>query len=216
MLRAIIFDLDGVLVDSEPLMRFAFETAYRRVMGCGAPPTEAYLEHMGESFPRIMDHLGLPHTLWQPYRELCQEHLDRVAIFDESRDLLAWARSLGLKLAILTGKDRARTLQLLEHLNLRCFFDIVVASDQLCHPKPHPEGALLALQRLGCTAQEAVLVGDSVSDVNCARQAGIAVVAVTWGIKPERVQTLCQPDYIVHTWPDLCGVLRALYDGQRR
>ncbi len=47
MLKAIIFDLDGVLIDSEPLMRLAFETAYRQVLGEGEPPIEAYLEHMG-------------------------------------------------------------------------------------------------------------------------------------------------------------------------
>jgi AHBA synthesis associated protein len=210
MLKAIIFDLDGVLIDSEPLMRFAFAASYRRIIGDGTPPIETYLEHMGESFPLIMDQLGLPHTLWAPYIELCRQHIDRITIFPQSRALLTWAAARDLKLAILTGKDRMRTLQTLDHFDLGGFFDAVIASDQLRHPKPDPEGMLHALDVLGCAPSEAVMIGDAVSDIICAQRSGVTAIAVTWGIKPDRVQTLCQPDYIVHDWDVLFQVLHQL------
>jgi AHBA synthesis associated protein len=211
MLQAIIFDLDGVLIDSEPLMRFAFAASFQRILGhAQAPPIEAYLEHMGESFPRIMDQLGLPHSLWAPYVELCRQHIDQITLFAQTRELLCWARSLGLKLAILTGKDRLRTLQILEHFALTAFFDAVVASDQLRLPKPDPEGMLHTLKLLDCAPSEAVMIGDAVSDILCAQRSGVRAIAVTWGIKPERVQTLCRPDYIVHDWQALFHVLRQL------
>lgn len=208
--QAIVFDLDGVLIDSEPLMRFAFETVYRQYIGDGPAPIERYLEHMGESFPRIMDQLGLPHTLWQPYRALCQQHLDRIRVFPESRTLLRWAVAQGLKLAILTGKDRQRTLHLLDCFGLGAYFDVVIASDELRKPKPDPEGMLRALEALECPAEAAVMVGDAVSDVLCAQRAGVRAIAVTWGIKPERVQTLCQPDYLVHSWAELTALVQQL------
>jgi 3-amino-5-hydroxybenzoic acid synthesis related protein len=210
MLKALICDLDGVLIDSEPLMRFAFAASYRRILGDGPPPIEAYLEHMGESFPHIMDQLGLPHTLWAPYVDICRQHIDRITIFPQTRALLAWAAAHQLKLAILTGKDRARTLQILQHFGLGDCFDAVVASDQLRHPKPDPEGMRHALQLLACAPDEAVMIGDAVSDVLCAQRAGVCAIAVTWGIKPERVQTLCHPEFLVHDGPMLVQVLRQL------
>lgn len=214
MLKAIIFDLDGVLIDSEPLMRFAFEKSYRAVIGEGIPPIESYLEHMGESFPRIMDHLGLPHTMWEPYRQLCQQHIDRIKLFPESRDILEWACTQEIKTAILTGKDWARTEQILDHFGIRHFFSAVITSDQLRQPKPAPEGMLRALQMLDCAVHESVMIGDAVSDIVCAQRAGGPAIAVTWGIKPERVQTLCQPDYLVHDWQALFDLLCQLHAPQ--
>lgn len=213
-LRAIIFDLDGVLIDSEPLMRFAFAASYRQVIGSGPPPIEAYLEHMGESFPQIMQHLKLPLTLWQPYRELCQQRLDLIQVFSEGRAVLEWATAQRIKLAVLTGKDRGRTIHLLEHFGLIDFFQLVVCSDELQRPKPDPEGILRVLDQLGCAPDESVMIGDSVSDVLCAQRASVPTIAVTWGIKPERVQSLCQPDYIVHSWATLAEIVQSLYKGR--
>ncbi|HEX8720253.1 MAG TPA: HAD-IA family hydrolase [Pyrinomonadaceae bacterium] len=213
MLKAVIFDLDGVLIDSEPLMRYAFERAYRHVIGSGTPPIESYLEHMGESFPRIMQHLGLPLTMWEPYRQLCRENIGRIQLFPQSRLLLAGLRTLRLKLAVLTGKDRERTLHTLEHFGLLHYFDAVVASDQLRQPKPHPEGVLHALDLLGRAPHEAVMIGDAVSDILCAQRAGVRAVAVTWGIKPELVQTNCRPDHVVHDWESLTALLLSLVRG---
>lgn len=210
MLRVVIFDFDGVLIDSEPLMRVAFADSYRRVVGEGPPPVEAYLEHMGESFTRIMDRLNLPHALWEPYKEFCRRNVELVGVFPGSRELLAWARSANLRLGLLTGKDRGRTLELLEHFELREFFEAVIASDELRRPKPHPEGILRMLSALGCEPSQAVMVGDAVNDIVCAQEAGVRAIAVTWGTKPERVQQLCRPDYVAHNWETLREILEGL------
>lgn len=210
MLRAVIFDLDGVLIDSEPLMRLAFADSYQRIIGHGVPPIEAYLEHMGESFPRIMDRLNLPHTLWEPYKRFCQQHITQIKLFPGSRELLEWTRSARLKVGLLTGKDRSRTLQILEHFEIQDFFDVTIASDQLNLPKPDPEGVLKMLEELGCGATQSVMVGDAVNDIICAQGAGVKAIAITWGTKPDRVQRLCQPDYVAHDWQTLQQILEQL------
>jgi 3-amino-5-hydroxybenzoic acid synthesis related protein len=216
MLKAIIFDLDGVLIDSEPLMRAAFETSYRRVIGAGTPPIEAYLEHMGEAFLRIMDKLGLPRAMWEPYFQYCQEHIDQITLFPHCREILAWASEQGLALALFTGKDHIRTLQILEHFGLRHYFRAVVSSDQLQKPKPDPEGILYTLHLLCSSITETVMIGDAVNDILCAQAAGVRSIAVTWGIKPERVQALSTPDFIVHNGHMLLEVLQNLKQGKDR
>lgn len=218
MLNAVIFDLDGVLIDSEPLMRFAFEQSYRRVIGDGTPPIESFLEHMGESLPRIMDQIGMPQSMVQPYRQICVQHIDQIVLFPQSRPFLEWMKSLGLKLALLTGKDRERTLHILDHFGLTHFFDTVVASDQLQHAKPHPQGILTCLRLMNCLPEHAVMIGDAVSDILCAQRGSVRAVAVTWGIKPERVQTpaLCRPDGIVHDWRELTQFLWQEYGAPAR
>ena len=210
MLRAVIFDFDGVLIDSEPLMRLAFADSYRRVVGDGPPPVEAYLEHMGESFTRIMDRLNLPHALWDPYKEFCRENIAQISLFSGARELLDWTRSADLRSGLLTGKDRERTLQILEHFELRKLFEVVIASDELSRPKPHPEGVVRMLRELGCGPAQAVMVGDAVNDIVCAQEAGVRAIAVTWGTKPERVQRLCRPDYVAHDWAALREILEGL------
>jgi AHBA synthesis associated protein len=213
MLKAIIFDLDGVLIDSEQLMREAFKASYHQVFDRDSPEmVETYLEHMGEAFPQIIDQLGLPRSLWEPYHEYCQQHIEQIRLFPMSRDILEWACANQMKLAILTGKDRERTLQILDHFEIDHFFDLVVTSDQLQRSKPDPEGMFHALYSLDIAAADAVMVGDAVSDILCAQRASVTAIAVTWGTKPELVQTQCKPDYIVHDWRSLFSLLAKLYE----
>lgn len=214
MLNAVIFDLDGVLIDSEPLMRAAFAASYAYVVGDGIPPIEAYLEHMGEAFLQIMDQLNLPHAMWEPYTQYCQQHIEQIQMFPQIREVLNWATDQQLKLAILTGKDSLRTWQILEHFDLSRYFRTVVSSDQLRRPKPDPEGVLQALSALGSSIEDTVMVGDAVNDILCAQAAQMRSIAVTWGTKPERVQRLCTPDFIVHSRPMLLAVLRHLKHGE--
>ena len=184
-------------------MRFAFAESYRQVIGEGSPPIEEYLNHMGKSFIHIMDCLGLPHSLWQPFREISQNNLEMIQLFSGTQPLLQRLSDYNVQLAILTGKDSYRTGKILDYFGITHFFDYVLASDQLNYPKPNPEGMFRILNTLDSAPQEAVMIGDAVSDILCAQQALVIAVGVTWGIKPERIQTLCQPDYLVNDWGQL-------------
>jgi AHBA synthesis associated protein len=177
-----LFDLDGVLIDSEALMRYAFEQSYRRVVGAGRPPVEEYLSYCGDSFLRIMDRLNLPRALYPHFREISIRHVEMIRVVAGIPELLAEVARPGARTAIVTGKDAERTAQILDRLELAPYFEVVVCSDMVARPKPNPESVYRALDALEAEPEQAVLVGDTVADIVAARRAGIATVGVTWGI----------------------------------
>ena len=180
--KAVLFDLDGVLIDSERLMRYAFEESHRRVVGEGTPPVERFLSYCGDSFLRIMDRLSLPRALHPHFLELSVRHVDMVRPVPGIPEALDEIAELPLRKAIVTGKDAERTAQILDRLALARHFEAVVCSDMVERPKPNPESVFRALDELGASLEDAVLVGDSVADIVAARRAGVAAVGVTWGI----------------------------------
>ena len=212
MLRAIVFDLDGTLLDSERVMRAAFEQSYRQVVGAGPVPFEEFVKHLGESIPRILDLLGLPQAMGEIFRRVSVERMDELVFHRRARAILAWARAHGIRNAILTGKDRRRTLLILEHFHVRHWFDAVVCSDQLAFPKPHPEGLQQLARLLNAAPEATVYVGDAPNDVECAQRAGVRSIGVTWGIRPDQFLARCTPDHVVGTWTELSRLLRSLHE----
>jgi len=212
MLNSVIFDLDGVIINSEPLMRFAFERAYHEVTRNGQPPIGAFFEHMGKSLPIICQEIGLPPSFTTVYRRICCENVHRVNVFPGIEQLLGRLHAEGTQMGILTGKELRRTHQILSHFDLQRFFSPVIACDMLSKTKPHPEGIQRILAAHGCAPADAVMVGDAVSDIQCAQRAGVCAIGVTWGINPDHMLDCCQPDYVVHQLDELQQLLQTMIE----
>jgi AHBA synthesis associated protein len=194
-LTSIIFDLDGVLIDSKPLMCYAFKEAYRQVIGEGEPPLEEYFLHLGDFFPNIMQKMGLPIEMWEPFRTISSQRLDLVRLFPGIRELLNQITSSCINMAILTGKDCTRTEQILLHFDLQDYFQIVVTPEIVSRPKPCPDGLIYILTKFDCPVNQAVFVGDSVNDMLCAQQAGMQSVAALWGANVKVDQVIAMSNY---------------------
>ncbi|MEV5582718.1 HAD-IA family hydrolase [Streptomyces parvus] len=180
-LRAVVFDLDGVLVDSFGVMREAFEIAYREVVGAGEPPFEEYSQHLGRYFPDIMTIMDLPLEMEEPFVRESYRLAHRVRMFDGVPELLGALHQKGLRFAVATGKSGPRARSLLDTLGVLPLFDHVIGSDEVAHPKPAPDIVLRALELLKVDAADAVMVGDAVSDLASARAAGVRALAALWG-----------------------------------
>lgn len=184
--EAVIFDLDGTLIDSKDVMRAAYMQAYAEVVGDSQPPPfSEYRKHLGRSFPEIMRRMGLPLDMQPVFVRESIRQMHRIALFDGVRSMLEQLSRRGIPMAIATGKDHARTCQILEHLGLSQYFAMVVGSDDVKHPKPAPDMALRIAEALDLDAAETLFVGDAVSDLECGRSAGMRVALATWD-DPER------------------------------
>lgn len=177
----VVFDLDGVIVDSFPVMREAFTTAYAEVVGDGKAPFEEYERHLGRYFPDIMNIMGLPLAMEKPFVRESYRLAGRVPLFDGVTPVLEELRERGFRTAIATGKAGDRARHLLDKLGVIHLFDHVIGSDEVAHAKPAPDIVLHALDLLGARPEDALMVGDAVTDIAAARGAGVTAVAALWG-----------------------------------
>lgn len=204
--QAVVFDLDGVIVDSFGVMRQAFLAAYAEVVGDGDAPFEEYSRHLGRYFPDIMRIMGLPLELEGPFVRESYRLAHEVTVFDGVRELLAELTDRGLRLAVATGKSGPRARSLLEQLGLLKHFDHVLGSDEVARAKPAPDIVLRALELLDVPQDRAMMVGDAVTDLASARGAGVTAVAALWGETDEAALLAEQPDAVLRRPADLLAL----------
>jgi len=209
--ETVLFDLDGTVIDSGPIIVASMRHAARTVLGrdveedvltaaVGGPGLLAQMRLLDEE---RVDELV---RVYREHNEPLHEQLQACAgILDVLRDL----KAEGGRLGIVTAKRRVTVALAFEVLpELEPLFDVVVGADETERHKPHPDPILHALDELGADASDAAYVGDSPFDVAAAKAAGVFAVAVTWGgIHGEERLAAEEPDAIVHTSEELRGVL---------
>jgi HAD superfamily hydrolase (TIGR01549 family) len=210
--KAILFDIDGTLVDSVgayfEVARVA-ATAYRYVV------TEEHVRHAlatGSSFwkavvpPDAHDRDSVTKALSmhaaRDWPRVLKEH---AKVFEGLAQTLIRLKSLGIRLGIVSGARR-EVLDLLAEANLLDLFEIIVLGSDVSKSKPDPEGILKCLELLKVAPGEAVYVGDAPVDIQASRAAGVRVVGVLSGVGTSAMLSMHGPDRIVSSHvklPDL-------------
>jgi phosphoglycolate phosphatase len=211
MIRLAIFDLDGTLIDSQLDLCLAVNHALRTV-GLPERSLTEVSSFVGEGAARLIERAVAPRldlrdlalaAWWAHY----EEHLlDHTVLFPGLAEILETAP---FRLAVHTNKPGRLARKILTGLGVRDRFIDVVGGDE-ARRKPDPEGARAILERQGVLPTEAVLVGDSLIDLQMARAAPLRFVAVGWGlVAPERLAG-AGATAIVHTASELAAALGAV------
>ncbi|MEV6171993.1 HAD-IA family hydrolase [Streptomyces sp. NPDC051954] len=204
--RAVIFDLDGVLVDSFAVMQEAFAIAYKEVVGDGPAPFDEYRHHLGRYFPDIMRIMNLPLEMEEPFVRESYRLAPQVPVFDGIVELLVTLRVRRLKLAVATGKGGSRARSLLDQLGLLPFFDHVIGSDEVARPKPAPDIVEYALDLMGVPPEQAVMVGDAPTDIASAHGAGVTSVGALWALSDPAELLAAEPAVVLRRPGDLLSL----------
>lgn len=219
-IRAVLFDLDGTLVDSVPDLATAVdmmlaelerepagEAQVRQWVGNGAqrlvkraltgtmdaePPTEVF----ERAFPRFLEHYAQCLT-------------DRSQLYDGVKDALTALREEGLSLGLVTNKPERYIGPLLSALEIAQDFEVVVGGDTLAQKKPHPAPLLHAAQQLGAAPDAILMVGDSRNDVLAARSARMRVVCVPYGYNHGEDIQRAAPDALVEDLREIVSLLKS-------
>lgn len=184
MLSAVIFDLDGLLVDSTPLQWEAnrlFLERHHKLHATGANGREGM---------RIIDIIGEYKDIYElaePLDELYQQRQEiffalareKLELFPGALELLEKIRKRKLKIALATSGDKNYLTVLFEKFPLlKNYFEVIVSSEDVITGKPHPQVFLTAAEKLGCIPKDCVVIEDSVNGILAAKAAGMQVICV--------------------------------------
>lgn len=178
---ALVFDMDGTLIESHETVAAAYREAV--LAGGGADPSDADIIAAYPLGPPavILDHLlGHPVTDQDLERYHGELAARRVTVYDGIGDVLSTAAK-HVPLGLFTGASQQAARILLDGAGLLGHFRIVVGGDEVTAAKPDPAGIDLACRRLGVEATRAAYVGDSPLDLKAARRSGAVAVAAAWG-----------------------------------
>ncbi len=210
MRKGVVFDFDGVIIDSFEVQKKALLGSYQMVAGEGSPSLEEFFSYSGDSIENIFRQMNLPLTMVEPYKKISRENLDSIIVFDGIPEILAHLKKRGYKIGLCTGKNRERTVEILDYLKLSQYFNAVVCSDDVEHPKPAPDSLESAIQCMGLDKSNVVMIGDAPNDIKCAKHLNVKSVAVTWGeIQRSRLEQE-QPDRIIDAVCELEDVIGVL------
>jgi phosphoglycolate phosphatase len=214
---AILFDLDGTLVDTAPDLVAVLN---RLLVEHGEPPMPYALARNEASNGALgLIRLGFGAKLAaERAEELRGRFLELYAtrVCENSRLFIDIERvidksSARLRWGIVTNKPHAFTVPLLERLGIGALFACVVSGDSLKQRKPHPAPLLLAAEKLGVEPRSCVYIGDAVRDVEAARAAGMQVWVASWGyIRPSEDPTTWEPDELIRHPRELESILSRL------
>ncbi|HHY40941.1 MAG TPA: HAD-IA family hydrolase [Syntrophaceticus sp.] len=211
MLKTVLFDLDGTLIDSIPLIKASFIHTFNQlgipwgngeVLGTiGLPLRDVAKHYAPGNEERFLD-------VYAKYQQDVQQEM--LHPFPGAIDSLIHIRKKGYLTGVVTSKRRKPTRESLNITGLNDFLDVVVTVEDANQPKPHPDGLLNALKQLSVPPAEAVYIGDSIYDIMTGKNAGTSTIGVTWGIAAKKDLANQHPDFLVDSWEELITAIDKL------
>jgi phosphoglycolate phosphatase-like HAD superfamily hydrolase len=202
---AVLFDLDGVIVDTRQAILGALAMVASSELRQEITPCELE-RYVTQPPPDVLAALGVldPGTVYeQAFDAALAVAIGELQVFVSVVRGIEALVAGGVKVGVVTRQSQRR-LPMLIPSELVDRLDVVVAHEHAL-PKPAPDGILLALKRLGVPPSRGMYVGDTPTDVQAARAAGVRSVVVAWGFTPEVELRSCEPDAVL-TAPSQVGL----------
>lgn len=217
MIKAVLFDLDGTLVNS--LADLADSTNFAlRQLGFPSHETEEYKYFVGDGIPKLIERALPEGEKTEDNKSKClelfmaryREHFfDKTDAYDGIKDLLYSLRAEGLKIAVISNKAQEMAQKVVDKV-FGDIFDTVAGKREGYKTKPDPALTLEVIRELGVTPDVSVLVGDSGMDMAAAVNAKTAGIGVTWGFRTEEELRLNGAEYIAESPAQILEIIKEI------
>lgn len=209
--RAVLFDLDGTLVDSYAALTEAVNHA-RRGEGLRELSAARIRTLVGDGVEKLLqrafERAEIPrrtvNAFESRYDEVCCQESKVLADVEVTLERLA---SLGVEMAVCTNKPTVFSKKILDFLELSRYFRAIVGPDAAGARKPEARHLLVTLESVRCTPKEALFVGDMPIDVRAARNSGIDIAVVATGSSTREQLAAADPDHLLERFSDLIKIV---------
>ena len=209
MLKAILFDFDGTLANTNPLIIRSFTETFKELLPNQSFTENELLDCIG---PTLLEtgkkyHAEKPEVLVETYRRYCWKYHDEmITIYPGIEEMLIKLKAMDLKLVIVTSKELDTATRGLEVTRILKYFDWIVSADDVINPKPHQEPIEKVLNYYGFKPEECMMVGDNAHDILCAKAANVTSIAVGWALRGADYLKKFSPNYIIEEANDLVKI----------
>lgn len=202
-LKAIIFDLDGTLLDSDELIIKAYEKVFDTFRPGYKLTEEEKTSFLGPTLATMFSKYFTEdfETLLKVYEDYAFANKKVYGkLYPNVIEMLNFFKSRGFKLGLVTSRFMRSAEVMLEAFDLTKYFDKIVTLDIVKNPKPDPEGINLVLKEFNVLPDEAIYIGDNKSDFIAARDAHVHTALVTWA--KNRDNSILKPEILINSFED--------------
>jgi HAD superfamily hydrolase (TIGR01509 family) len=200
-IKLVVFDLDGTIMDSGETIYLSTIKTFETLKLAVNLPRHELDKRIGAHFKDIFDELNIEvddiEGFIDVYKTLYFNFIDTTILYPNIEKLLALLKSKNILIALLTTKAQDQADLIIDHFNLRKYFNYVLGRRIGLAVKPSPEPLLHICKTLSIEPQNTLMVGDSELDIQCGKAAGTKTCGVTWGYRNAGLLEIEKPDYLI-------------------
>ncbi len=209
MIKAVLFDFDGTLIDTNDLIFKSYRTAFKSVLNRDISDAEILTLYGRPLRGSLMEYGEPGENLYNAYREFNETRHDELAKgFEGASEGVRIIMDMGFKTGIVTAKRLHMVKRGLSIMGLEDAFDVIITPDDTEKSKPNPEPVLLGCEKLNVKPFETLYVGDSIFDMQAGKSAGTQLCAVKYTLTPIDKITAFNPEFLVDSITELADILR--------
>lgn len=211
----VLFDFDGTIMDTNDVIIKSWDYTFD-ILGREKKDHKELKKTFGEplefTLAKFFPDIPVEESI-EIYRGYQRDNfIILIDLFPGIRELLDELKASGMKMALVTSRLKKTTIDGVEKFDLAKYFDVIITADDTTKHKPDPEPILITLEKMGSKPENAIMVGDTLFDIGCARNAKVESVLVSWSMALEGMtkESLGDnaPDWIIDSPEQLLEIVK--------